>query len=81
MRRNSKKRTIAIGATAVLACTANAAMAQLATNAVDAATNNVSPPLQKSSQGQEENWNWHVQNTDIVQGVSGIFGSIYPSGL
>jgi high affinity Mn2+ porin len=88
MRRNSKKRTIAIGATAVLACTANAVMAQLATNAVDAATNNVSPPLQKSSQGQEENWNWHVQNTDIVQGYPAFsaqythpgFNSLPPGG-
>jgi high affinity Mn2+ porin len=28
--------------------------------------------LQKSSQSQEEKWNWHMQNTDIVQGDLGF---------
>jgi high affinity Mn2+ porin len=30
------------------------------------------PPLEKSPAAQPQDWNWHVQNTDIVQGYPGF---------
>jgi high affinity Mn2+ porin len=45
--------------TAVICATASLASAQTTTNA---------PALQKSADAAAQNWNWHVQNTDIVQG-------------
>ena len=31
------------------------------------------PPVEKPAMGQAPSWNWHVQNTDIVQGHPGFF--------
>lgn len=52
-------------APAVLTCAAPAA-AQLSTNAPSTAT------LEPSSAGAPQRWNWHVQNTDIVEGYPGF---------
>jgi len=59
----------ASAATAVFAAAATAA-AQLATNAPTA------PTLETSTLGGPQRWNWHVQNTDIIQGYPG-FSSAY----
>jgi high affinity Mn2+ porin len=45
--------------TALVCATASLASAQTATNA---------PALGKIADAASQNWNWHVQNTDIVQG-------------
>jgi high affinity Mn2+ porin len=61
-----KSRPVAKLGIAVLACaTTNLALAE------DAATNSVMP-LEKSPAAQPQDWNWHVQNTDIVQGYPGF---------
>ena len=36
------------------------------------ATSVVRPAIEKSAHTGEQNWNWHVQNTDIVQGYPGF---------
>ena len=54
--------------------------AEVSTNSVSdpsaPVTNQTKPVVEKSSEVQEQNWNWHVQNTDIVQGYPG-FSSRY----
>jgi high affinity Mn2+ porin len=52
---------------AVLACAATTlALADTSTNSVPI------PALEQSSGAQQQNWNWHVQNTEIVQGYPGF---------
>jgi high affinity Mn2+ porin len=57
-----------IGVTTALSC----AIVPVAL-AADSSTNSVpTVALEKSSDAQQQNWNWHVQNTDIVQGYPGF---------
>jgi len=49
--------------TALVCATASLAPAQTTTNA---------PSLEKKSDAAAQNWNWHVQNTDMVQGYPAI---------
>lgn len=63
MKTRLKIRLKTAGAAATLACAAGTLQA------ADATTNSVAAPaLEKSPDAQAQNWNWHVQNTDIVQG-------------
>ena len=39
--------------------------------AADSSTN-ATPTMEKTGEVQPQNWNWHVQNTDIVQGYPGF---------
>jgi high affinity Mn2+ porin len=57
-----------VGVTAALSCaTISVVMA------ADTSTNSVpTPALEQSSDAQRQSWNWHVQNTDIVQGYPGF---------
>ena len=50
------------GLTALACATATLAMADSSTNSVTA------PVLDRPAETQSQAWNWHVQNTDIVQG-------------
>jgi high affinity Mn2+ porin len=56
-----------LGITAIACATTTLALAQ------EAATNSVAAP-EKSPAAQPQDWNWHVQNTDIVQGYPGFAG-------
>jgi high affinity Mn2+ porin len=59
---NMGSRIKAVGASFVLACSAALALAD------DAPTNTLTTPaLEKAAEPLEQTWNWHVQNTDIVQ--------------
>lgn len=76
MKRKNKDHFKNVGATAALACAATAL------NAADVSTNSVTipatpatnsaPPLEKSSQIQQQNWNFHAQSTFVVQGYPGF---------
>lgn len=68
MRTNSK----IIGTTAALACctVASFTVAQTDTNSlasVSPRTSNETPELEKSAEAPNQNWNFHAQNTDIIQ--------------
>jgi high affinity Mn2+ porin len=56
--------------TALLTCAASVltAAAQNATNSPNGHSATNSPPLVQPASTQQQNWNWHIQNTDIVQG-------------
>lgn len=79
------------GTATALACSANIlTAANVSTNSISIvpATSATSPPLEKSPESQEQNWNWHIQNTDIVQGYPAFpakytnpgFNSLPPGG-
>ena len=52
---------------AVLACASTTlALDETVTNSAS------SPAIEKSTDAQPQNWNWHVQNTDVVQGYPGF---------
>ncbi|HUC86160.1 MAG TPA: hypothetical protein VL970_13270, partial [Candidatus Acidoferrales bacterium] len=56
---------------ATLACAANSLAADVSTNSIaNPATpaGQSSTAVQTPAETRQENWNWHVQNTDIVQG-------------
>ena len=68
-----------IGTTVVLASTTaiSALASGVSTNALDDSTaplgsNDTLPAPVKPADVQEQDWNWHVQNTDIVQGYPGF---------
>jgi high affinity Mn2+ porin len=68
MKSKNRNNLKTVGVTTVLSCaTISVAMA------ADTSTNSVpTPALEQSSDAQQQNWNWHVQNTDIVQGYPGF---------
>jgi high affinity Mn2+ porin len=73
MRLGSKGNLQTTGATAALACAATAlTAADVSTNSVADPVapmpNKTQPAAENPAESQPENWNWHVQNTDIVQG-------------
>ena len=50
--------------------------------AVPTATNHFETPQQPPVEGAEQNWNWHVQNTIIVQGYPGFSAAYFgPNSL
>ena len=60
--RNARAGTKTVGTSAVLGCSLALALA------TDAPTNSLtSPELIKTAEPAEQAWNWHVQNTDIIQ--------------
>ncbi len=76
MKRNTKNRGQTAGATAALACAATALTAadgptNSAFSAPVAVTNSTNA-IEKSAEVRSQNWNWHAQNTDIVQGDPGF---------
>lgn len=65
------------GITAVLAGAATSlTAAEVCANCAAAggvsSTNQISPPVEKASETQQQHWNFHIQNTDIVQGYPGF---------
>ncbi len=81
------------GITALLAGTAAAASAaDVSTNSVAdspaSAANQPQPAVEKSGESQQQNWNFHLQNTETVQGYPGFpakyttpgFNSLPPGG-
>lgn len=64
-------------AAAVLACAATSLSAQVSTNLVTDSSAQASNQLQPDSEkpAPEQNWNFHAQNTDIVQGYPGFSAS------
>jgi high affinity Mn2+ porin len=72
MKRNAKTRGKTAGATAALACAATAlTAADGSTNSVSSApvaVTNSTNAIEKSAEVQSQNWNFHVQNTETVQG-------------
>ena len=68
-----------VGTTVALASAAaiSARAAEVSTNAFDDSTaprvrNDILPAPEKPADASSQNWNWHVQNTDIVQGYPGF---------
>jgi high affinity Mn2+ porin len=66
------KTTGAITALACAASTLTATTAEVSTNSIaDPAaptTSGATPAIETSAEIQQQNWNWHVQNTEVVQG-------------
>jgi high affinity Mn2+ porin len=68
-----------VGPTVLLASAAAMPVlaSEVSTNALDGSSavrlsNGTLPAVEKSADVQEQNWNWYVQNTDIVQGYPGF---------
>jgi high affinity Mn2+ porin len=80
MKRRRGNHLKSAGGAAVLACAATTlAAADVSTNTVTGTAGPASTPLviEKPGATQPQNWNVHVQNTDIVQGYPG-FHAAYP---
>src|ERR1700720_3742123 len=59
-----KKHLTAAGLTAAICCATSSTAA-----AADADANTLpETPIAQKPDAQDQNWNWHVQNTDILQG-------------
>ncbi len=74
MKRISKVNFRTVGAAATLACAATTLSAQVSTNLVadsSAPVANQPQPVAENP-AQQQNWNFHVQNTEIVQGYPGF---------
>src|ERR1700678_1557924 len=70
MKRRPKNNLKSAGATAPPASAApTLAAADLSTNSI---TGTTAPATEKSGEAPQQNWNIHVQNTDIVQGYPGF---------
>jgi hypothetical protein len=68
MKPKSKVNFRMVGAAAALACAATNASAQFSTNSVAGPPTPAGSQLSTEQPAPQQNWNFHVQNTDIIQG-------------